>query len=174
MIVVAMIAIFMTIGMPSIYHALHRNPMQQATFDLEEAFRNARMQAIMKGVPAEVVLIPADRSVSVRLAPGAELPRLHSRTDDPTAEGAAQMDAGEPAPATSSIPNFSAQWAESVAFKQLLVNLRDYQELDEARIRFYPNGTSDALIATLVSEANEERTVTLEITTGRSNVEVVR
>ena len=70
--------------------------------------------------------------------------------------------------------SFSAHLPESVAFKKLLVNLRDMMEYDEARVRFYPNGTCDALAATLLSEQNEERTITLEITTGRDHLEIVR
>ena len=41
-------------------------------------------------------------------------------------------------------------------------------------MRFQPNGTCDALFATLFSEAGEERTIALEIITGRARVEVIR
>ena len=47
-------------------------------------------------------------------------------------------------------------------------------ELDSARVRFYPNGTCDELSATLLSGQNELRRLTLEISTGRTDVEVLR
>jgi len=169
MIVIAIMGVILAMGVPTVFSALRKSPMRQAVSDLQEACRAARLMAIVQGRAAELVITAQDGGLVVR----------------PTAEGAAGQpeslkqsdlaaaEAAEARPAERA-PGFSAHLPESVAFKKLLVNLRDMMEYDEARVRFYPNGTCDALVATLLSERNEERTITLEITTGRDHLEVVR
>jgi hypothetical protein len=48
------------------------------------------------------------------------------------------------------------------------VNLSEYKDSDEARVRFYPNGTSDELTVIIrsPSEKNEIFKMALEATTG--------
>lgn len=46
------------------------------------------------------------------------------------------------------------------------VNLTEYKDSDEARVRFYPNGTSDELTVILHNEKGEYFKIALEATTG--------
>lgn len=172
LVVLAILSIIATIGVPTIIQSAKKSPMRQAISDLEEACRNARMLAILQGDPTEVIVHAGEGALSVSratLAPAA--------TGDTPAPGG---EAGEPAPdqpaqlGTVEIQPFRAKLPSSIAFKKLLVNLQDMMDEREARIRFYPNGTCDAFTAVLLSEQNEERSLTLEITTGREIVEVIR
>src|SRR5581483_11253570 len=52
MVVVALLALILTMGIPAIYSALHRDPMTQTLKDLTEACRVARAQAIISGNPS--------------------------------------------------------------------------------------------------------------------------
>lgn len=173
LVVLGILSIVITIGVPTIFHAVQKSPLRQAMSDLEEGCRHARMMAIMQGTPAELVINAVDGTITARPASEtAGQPREEPIAVEPTDPTVVE---DRPASArASSIPNFSAKLPDSVAFKRLVVNLQDMMDYTEARIRFYPNGTSDALTATLLSEQNEERTLTLEITTARENVEVTR
>jgi hypothetical protein len=50
------------------------------------------------------------------------------------------------------------------------VNLSEYRESDFVRVRFFPNGTSDEMTLILRSSQNEQRGITLEVTTGLASV----
>jgi len=172
LVVLAILSIVATIGVPSILQAAKKSPMRQAISDLEEACRNARMLAILTGEPTEVVIQAGEGALAVSRAFVAPDP-----ADESFLGG---TDFGEPAEtqpapaATVEVEPFRAKFPSSVAFKKLVVNLQDMMDEKEARVRFYPNGTCDAFAAHLLSEQNEERSLTLEITTGREIVEVIR
>lgn len=170
LVVLALLGIVATIAIPAIYHVARKNPMRQATDDLVDGCRNARMLAIMEGAVTELVINAGDGALSVRLAESV----LDPEANTPAPAPEPMADGGEAPRPASPVPKFSAHLPESVAFKSLVVNLRDMMDSTEARIRFYPNGTSDALSATLLSEQNEERRLTLEITTGRESIDVIR
>lgn len=174
MVVVALLSIVVSISLPSFLHAVRKSPLRQAMSDLEEACNRARMMAIMEGQPSEIAIRAADGMVQVRLfretapeeqaEPGVGGPAEPSET--------AGQSSGSPlpigvAPVVFKLPS-------TVAFKSLVVNLQDMMDTEEARVRFFPNSTCDAFRATLLSEDNEERTITLEVTTARSIIEVIR
>jgi type II secretory pathway pseudopilin PulG len=167
MLVVAIMGVILTVGIPSVFQAVRKSPMRQAVSDLQEACRTARMMAILRGATAEVVIRAQDGLVDVRLAPP---DRALGDDDKPSGAVAADPLAPPPTP----VPTFSAHLPDSIAFKKLLINLRDQMDLDEAHVRFYPNGTCDALTATLFSEQHEERAISLEVTTGRDLLEIIR
>jgi hypothetical protein len=146
--------------------------MRQAISDLEEACRNARMLAILQGEPTEVVIQAGEGVVSVSRATVAREPANDFSSPGGELGGLPERQA---APAGKvEVEPFRAKLPASVAFKKLIVNLQDMMDEKEARVRFYPNGTCDALTAHLLSELHEERSLTLEITTGREIVEVIR
>jgi prepilin-type N-terminal cleavage/methylation domain-containing protein len=68
MIVVAIIGLTFTLGLPSFVHAFKREGMRKAEKDLLDACRDARAEAIMKDQPVDLVFHPLDRSFEV---PGA-------------------------------------------------------------------------------------------------------
>ena len=146
--VVAIIALIMAVGVPSFVKSLQKTPINQAVSDVTEACSHARARAILHGVPFDLVIGTSQLTVQ-RVGAGASGETL--------------------------VSDFSVTLPESVAFKGLWVNRQNCVELEtEGRVRFYPNGTCDELVATLFSDQNEERTITLEITTGLSDFKIVR
>jgi prepilin-type N-terminal cleavage/methylation domain-containing protein len=172
LVVLAILSIVATIGVPSVLQSAKKSPMRQAISDLEEACRNARMLAILTGDPTEVVIQAGEGALSVSRA--SAVPDASGEDIISGVESREPVE-GRTAPAGKvEVEPFRAKFPSSVAFKKLIVNLQDMMDEKEARVRFYPNGTCDALTAQLLSEQNEERTLTLEITTGREIVEVIR
>lgn len=171
LVVVALIGVFATVSLPPMFYALKKSPIRQASSDLAEACQRARMLAIMKGRMAELVINADDGAVTAQLSsetaanPAPESSEAESATADPTPTAPA---------ASTDVRPFTAKLPESVAFKQLLINRRDVMEYAQARVRFHPNGTCDELYAVLLSEANEERVLQLEMSTGRETVDVIR
>lgn len=172
LVVLAILSIIATISVPTVLQAAKKSPMRQAISDIEEACRNARMLAILQGEPMEVLIQAGEGVLSVSRAFVNPEPTPSSSDLGGEPGGLADV---PPVPAGKvDIEPFRAKLPSSVAFKRLAVNLQDLMDEREARVRFYPNGTCDAFTAVLLSELNEERSLTLEITTGREIVEVIR
>jgi len=86
MIVVLIMGIVLTMGVPIVYKLFHKAPLQQSIRDLVEVCENARRQAILKGQAAELVIHPQTRrfevagmagsGTSVQLADGVTLDLL--------------------------------------------------------------------------------------------------
>lgn len=173
LVVLALIAVIMAVALPPVFKALKKPPIIQAMNSLEEGCRRARMLAIMSGKPAELHI--QEGSLKVQAV-------TDIRPSEAGSAGGSSAPTGTPAEApiegevvtAPEVPAFSATLPEDVAFKQLVINRRDMMDDSEARVRFYPNGTCDAFTATLLSTANEERTMTLEISTGRESWVVIR
>lgn len=177
MMVLAILMIIVGVGLPAMISSVRKGPMRQALADLEEGFLRARMRAILTGQPAELVIHAADGTLTLRPVSEGAAPAAEPGVSFPPVDMGEEFReaAGPPNRATSGdLPDFSAKLDPSVAFKQLTVSLRDVMDETEAAVRFYPNGTCDALTALLVSEAGQERALTLEITTGRMGLEVIR
>lgn len=65
----------------------------------------------------------------------------------------------------------SAKIDDNVAIEMLDVNLTEYKEAEEAKVRFFPNGTCDEMTLILHSpDKNQWRKITLEITTSLVSV----
>jgi Tfp pilus assembly protein FimT len=176
MVVVALMAIIASLALPAFVHSVRKSPMQQAISDLQDACQRARMMAIMRGASTELVINATDATFSVRPYQETRTTAGEEATDTATAPSDAAGAAASPGrvePKDGLVPT-TVKFPESVAFKKLVVNLQDMMDSSEARVRFYPNSTCDAFTATLLSDRNEERTVTLEVTTAREEVEVIR
>jgi len=154
MLVVAILLIVMTMGMPAIFRSLKLEPFRQATSDVVEACSNARARAILQGGTMEVVIRAEDGQINVQPAGG----------------GAVGI-TSEPAPSS---PAFRAQLGKEVGIAMLDVNLMDQMQASEARVRFFANGTCDELTLVLQSAKGEIRKITLEATTGLADVEILR
>ena len=66
---------------------------------------------------------------------------------------------------------------EGIAVEMLDVNFIEYKDQEEARVRFYPNGTCDELTVVLRSHEKdriEYRKISLECTTGLATAEALR
>ena len=64
-----------------------------------------------------------------------------------------------------------ASWKlpDDVLMEMVDVNLQEFRDAEEARVRFFPNGSCDEMTIILHSSRNEYRKIWLEITTGLVN-----
>ena len=164
MIVVAIMGIVLTMGVPSFVHALRKEGIRKATSDMVEACGNARATAILSGLVTDVVIRPKDGTISV-----AKENVLSSSLRNAGNFGASTTTAATAPPAA-----FTAQIPGNVAIELLGVNFIEYQEAAEARVRFYPNGMSDEFTIILRSDQQEWRKITLEPVTALAEVSIVR
>jgi len=74
MVVVAIMAIVMTLAIPMIYQQLHPESMRKAVNDIMEACSHARARAILDGVQVDLVIRPADRQFDLAVGSSAPPP----------------------------------------------------------------------------------------------------
>lgn len=157
MIVVGIMGIMLTLSVPIVYKIWHRAPINQAISDAIEVLSNARARAILQGKQVDVVFHPKEGRLEVRGAGGTQANK------GPVTAGLA-MSVGS---------GTSARFSDRVLIELLDINKlqHDFRDDDEATIRFFPDGTCDELSLVLVSDQNERREITLEITTALASVE---
>jgi prepilin-type N-terminal cleavage/methylation domain-containing protein len=113
LIVVGIIGLTLTLGVPAFVKAMQKEGMRKAQSDLLEACRDARGEAILRASQQELNFQPLDR--------------------------------------TFSAPGFSATLPQDVTVDLLGVNELSYEQEPLAKVRFYPNGTSDEFIIVIHS-----------------------
>jgi len=170
MIVVAIMGIVLTMGVPIVYKVWHKAPMSQAVSDLIEVCSHARALAILQGKEVDVVFHPREGRFEVGSSP------VSASTQKSASAGQQQPPAAAIFPSsTSPAPGsgLSARLSEKILIEMMDINKlpHEFRDDDLARVRFFPNGTCDELTLILVSDQNERREITLEITTGLANVE---
>lgn len=164
MVVLGIMAIILAMGIPSILRVWRKEGMRKATADVVEVCSKARAQAILSGQPMDVVFHPLERRLEIGSGGGGvSAPRAES-------EGGFEV---EPPPPRSRAGS-SAQLSEDITIEMLDINLSEYKESEWARVRFFPNGTSDEMTLVLRSDRNDWRKVSLEVTTGLASVDDVR
>ncbi len=141
MIVVAIIGIIMSAGVPTLYRALKKEGFRRTVSDIVEVCSAARARAILQGTETEVWFHPRDGTCEV-------------------AGGASGVNGGL---ATSAK-------IEDAQIQMLDINLLEYRDANIAKVRFYPNGTSDEMTLILMSDRNEQRGIVLETTTAMASV----
>jgi len=153
MMVVAIIGLMMATGVPAILSITREAPLRKAVNDVKEICSHARAQAILGGETTTVVFHPRVRQMALigAVASGPVAPS--------TRVGQAAVNA--------------AEFDHSVVIEGLGINNFDYTESDEARVRFFANGTSDEMTLVL-SAGGEYRKITLELTTALASVKNVR
>ncbi len=161
MIVVALLGIVAAMGIPSIVQFNKKEDLRKAVADVVEVCSNARAQAILRGTTVELVIHPQERSLAVSAVPASK----STETD-----GGEAPPAAEPATPRSGL---SAQISDRITIEMVDVNLFEYKDLEEAKVRFYPNGTCDELTIVLRSEKNEFRKISLEATTSLASVDPI-
>lgn len=75
---------------------------------------------------------------------------------------------------TISAGKFSATLPDNVWIEILGVNFVELQEAEEARVHFYPNGTSDEFTVVLKSDEAKAEKISLEVVTGLADVEELK
>jgi prepilin-type N-terminal cleavage/methylation domain-containing protein len=163
MLVVAIMALVMMIGYPAISDMVHRGPLAQAVRDVMEGCRKARALAILQGRPMELQIYPQDGRLNVAPAP---MDAATSAAALPAHAGAGAV----PVVAPKNTVGFSAQISGEVRLELLDVNFTEYKDQELARVRFYPNGTSDEFTM-IMDEGGEYRKITLEVVTGLASME---
>jgi prepilin-type N-terminal cleavage/methylation domain-containing protein len=166
-VVVAVMAIVLAMGIPAIRSATHRDPMAQGVVDFMDACQGsmghpgARSLAILKGRNMELRIFPQEKRIEVGEASSG------ANSGAAAAPAALPADAA-PKPAASA--GFSAQLSERLHFKTLDVNFLNCLDADVATVRFYPDGTSDEFSVILVSDTGEARWISLDIVTALPQV----
>ena len=107
MMVVAIIGLTLTMGIPGFVRVLKKEGMRKAETDLLQACQEARRAAIMNNQTTDLVLHPVDASF--------EVPGAFARTSFPP----------------------------DIVIDIMGVNFIQLERAEEARIHFFPNGTSD-------------------------------
>jgi hypothetical protein len=157
MVVMGIMAILMTMGVPLVYRATHKLPMSRALADIVEVCSNARARAILQGHMTEVVFHPMEKRLEVGGAAGGA-----TRAENPNS---GSMETAAPG------SGLSAQISERVDIDMLDINLTEYSQNELARVRFYPNGTCDEMTLILRDrDGGEQRGIILEITTGLASI----
>jgi prepilin-type N-terminal cleavage/methylation domain-containing protein len=161
MVVVGIMGLILAAGIPSLYRLFQKEGMRKVTSDVVEVCSKARAQAILRGSPVDVIFHPRERrlEVGVAAAPASEAGGPVIETEKP---------------AVSPSTGLSAQIPEDMVIEMLDINLSEYRESEWARVRFFPNGTSDELTLVLHSSKNEWKKITLEVTTGLASVDNVQ
>lgn len=165
MLAISIAAIIMAIGLPAFVGALKKEDLRKAVSDVVEGCSQARAQAILKGVPTEFVVRAEDGNLSVQPAKIKESDVFPGKTE--TQNGQSSVD-------TSAISSsFASQFSRDVGVKFLHVNFQDKMDQSEARVRFYPNGTSDEFTMIIFSTRGEKK-ISLDVVTALADVETLR
>lgn len=166
LVVVAILAIIMTIGIPFVRMAIDNGKgMTKALKDIQEACSHARAIAILQQTTTELRIRPGDGTFTV----GSSTTKARDDSYSPDVSGnewrmpkRGSGDTGK---------GFSAKLPTGIHIEGLGVNGEDWTEDEEARVRFYANGTCDAMSVVLLTDENERRNVWLEVVTGLPEVE---
>jgi prepilin-type N-terminal cleavage/methylation domain-containing protein len=144
MVVVAIMGMLAAVGLPSLTKALQREGMRKAVSEIIDVCASARAKAILQNQTVAVTFHPDEKSFAV--------------------EG------GGPGKGATYVS--SSKLPDGVDFMMLDINLQDCVQLEGARARFFPNGTSDEMTIVLRDRA-EWKKITLEFATGIANVSQV-
>lgn len=148
MVVIGILGVVLAMAAPSFIRMNRGEPMRQAVAELKEACANARARAIFGGQPVAVVFQPLEGTFAVDGASGSAAGKMPGS-------------------------GLSGRIDESLSVEMLDVNLVEFRTEESARVRFFPNGTSDEF--TLVLHGNSEWVkVTIDPTTGFLTVGDVR
>lgn len=163
MVVVAIMAVVMTISIPFIRTSIDGGKgMTRAVKDIQEICSHARAMAILQQTTTELIIRPRDGVFDVAVSSGGPGAAHSSGSDAPAAL---------PAKAAGATGTFTTKLPDGVQIEGLGVNGEDWTEDAEARVRFYANGTSDEMSIVLLDDNNERRNIWLEVVTGLPELE---
>ncbi len=167
MVVIAIMAIVLTMGVPIVYRVFHRPPMAQALVDVIEVCSNARSRAILQGHEVDLLIHPREGRMDISGASSTPRPNPAAAAPD------APVELAPPSPAPKGSGLSATLNLEKLRIEMLDVNLTEYKDADTAYVRFFPDGTCDELTVILHSE-KEWKKIAFEITTGLAVVGNVR
>lgn len=165
MIVLAIIAIVITAGVPTMWRAMQKNDLSRAVNDVMEGCKLARDRAILQGIPYEFVL-SAEGEMKIAPARVRDINPASEATPAPAIVADTLEEAPKPVdPPSTSFSGFPRKLGEDVMIQLIDVNFVDQMDAPEARVRFFPTGTSDHFTVVL-NFKGQQRTVDLDIVTG--------
>jgi type II secretory pathway pseudopilin PulG len=162
MIVVAIMGVVLTMGVPIVYRMRHEAPLLKAVKDVVEVCSQARARAILQGQATCVVFHPREGTFAVQGG--------SPSGDKSGIPGAVPVSFRS----ASSGSGLSGQLSDRVAIDMLDIDMTEYKDAEEAKVWFYPNGVCDELTLILHGldfERDPIRAITLEVTTGLASVE---
>jgi prepilin-type N-terminal cleavage/methylation domain-containing protein len=157
MIVMAILGILVTMSVPIINRVRYREPLNQAVRDIVEVCSNARARAILQGHMTELIFHP--REGRFEIAGGAPAVAREPKEAETDPDAVPPKESG-----------LSGQFSDKLILEMLDVNLTEYKDKEFARVRFYPNGTSDEMTLILQSQKGQFIKISLEITTALASV----
>ena len=160
----ALAAVLMMTAIP-FAREMRKDPLVRAVNTLVEGCRDARLKAILKDRPMQLVIFENGGAVGVEPVPDHPM-----SWKTPSASQETNPSTGDSSPASPVVAD-AKRIDDEIAFRQLVVNGQDMMASDAAVIRFFPNGTSDALTAELQWLRRGARRVSLDIMTGQPIVE---
>lgn len=171
MIVIAIMAVVMSISIPTFYRSLKKDAIRQATQQVLDACKDARTQAIIHGRPCDLVIRPQDRTLNSMLALGTEMTNQDAMADSSqavTVPATRQNGEDETNAPAGMLP-------DGIAIMFIGVNfVPDLQTTESVSVRFYPNGTADEFAMLIRSDNNEWRKFTMDVATALVNWEAVQ
>lgn len=167
MLVIMIGGMIMAIGLPTAFYVLQKDPMRQAVSDVMEICSLARGEAILKGVTCELVFQLENRTFSIQ--PGQVAPK-NTSLDELAIESESK-----PARKSNSAANTTKTLSDQLVIEMVDVNFIEFKDEIEARVRFFPNGTSDEFTLVLQwPEKQQYRKISLDILTGLADMEVIK
>lgn len=157
MVVIGMILIMFTVGIPTFAKAHNQKPMKVATEQLMEVLSTARAQAIVRGVTVELHMDPQEYTFNV-VATG------QSTELDQRIEGGSRA---------TQKGRYSMKLPGDVGIELLDVNYVPFIEEDHAVLKFYSNGTSEEFVVVIRSVSGEFRKIAVEPITARADYEIL-
>ena len=173
MVVVAIISIVACIGIPAIYHAMHPASLQTAVENVVNACAKARARAIWESAPVDLHWNPSKGEYQVVDAPKDAAPVDPAAAPAPGSvpDAAATPIVGKFGEEAKPSDGSSGQINDRVIIEMFEVNFRPCKDDDEARVRFYPNGTCDEFTIILHSlDTGESKRISLELVTSLADV----
>ena len=159
MIVVGIMGIVMAMSVPIVYKVWRKAPMVQAVKDVVEVLSHARARAIMQDRVTEVIIHPKENRLELAGAGAPPSPESRPGGDVPLT------------PPAGSGSGLSAQLSKDIIIETLDVNMSgiEFNDVDQVRIRFFPNGISDEM-KMILFDGRQRMGIELEITTGLASV----
>ena len=171
MLVCGIIGLVLAISVPTIYRYFNPDSLNGTVRNFVEACSHARAHAILNGVYTELVINPAGRTFSVTAGSSASPEPEPARLESLSVSGEEWRMEEREKPTASGAGIFSGKISEKLIIHMVDVNFVEHKDLSSARVRFYPNGTSDEF--TLIVQDPEEdqwRKITLEVVTALADV----
>ena len=177
MIVISIMAVVMSLSIPTFYRSLEKDTLRRATMKILDAFSEARTEAIVTGQACDLVIRPLERTFTTEAVPAAdanEVPAEERMLSQ--AEQAIQRKKERARSAAEDTANGEqGDLPDNISIAFIGVNfVPDLQNAEQVSVRFYPNGTGDEFTMLIRSDQNEWRKFTMDVATGILKWEVVR